>query len=80
MAGWCEAHYIDLMPHNPLGSICTAATVHMAAAVPNFFSLEIRESPTEHLGFYDLALYPQQCVQEGPRMIDPDRDRGSASR
>ncbi len=26
VAGWCEAHYIDLMPHNPLGAICTAAT------------------------------------------------------
>ena len=27
VAGWAEAHYIDLMPHNPLGSICTAATL-----------------------------------------------------
>ena len=42
VAGWCEAHYIDLMPHNPLGPICTAATVHLAAAVPNFAWLEIR--------------------------------------
>lgn len=23
MAGHAEAHYIDLMPHNPLGPICT---------------------------------------------------------
>ncbi len=44
VAGWCEAHYIDLMPHNPLGPICTAATVHLAAAVPNFAWLECRES------------------------------------
>ena len=36
VAGWAEAHYIDLMPHNPLGPICTAATVQLAAAVPNF--------------------------------------------
>ena len=36
VAGWCEAHYIDLMPHNPLGPVCTAASVHLAAAVPNF--------------------------------------------
>ena len=28
VAGWCEAHYVDLMPHNPLGPVCTAATVH----------------------------------------------------
>ena len=29
IAGWSEAHYVDLMPHNPLGPICTAATVHL---------------------------------------------------
>ena len=26
VAGWSEAHYVDLMPHNPLGPVCTAAT------------------------------------------------------
>ena len=41
VAGWCEAHYVDLMPHNPLGPICTAASVHLAAAVPNFAWLEM---------------------------------------
>jgi galactonate dehydratase len=40
VAGWAEAHYIDLMPHNPLGPICTAATIHLAAAVANFAWLE----------------------------------------
>jgi galactonate dehydratase len=40
VAGWAEAHYIDLMPHNPLGPVCTAASVHLAAAVPNFAWLE----------------------------------------
>ena len=25
IAGWCEAHYIDLMPHSPLGPVSTAA-------------------------------------------------------
>ncbi|HLN12778.1 MAG TPA: mandelate racemase/muconate lactonizing enzyme family protein, partial [bacterium] len=45
VAGWCEAHYIDLMPHNPLGPVCTAATVHLAAAIPNFAWLECRETP-----------------------------------
>ena len=36
VAGWSEAHYVDMMPHNPLGPICTAATVHFAAAVAEF--------------------------------------------
>ena len=42
VAGWSEAHYVDMMPHNPLGPICTAATIHFAAAVPNFSWLETR--------------------------------------
>jgi len=60
VAGWCEAHYIDLMPHNPLGPICVAATAHLATAVPNFSWLEIRESPGERLGFYSKEVFPVQ--------------------
>jgi galactonate dehydratase len=72
VAGWCEARYVDLMPHNPLGPICTAATVHLAAAVPNFAWMEIRSSPTEELGFYDENLFPSLCKQDGPRMLIPE--------
>jgi galactonate dehydratase len=72
VAGWCEAHYIDLMPHNPLGAICTAATVHLAAAVPNFAWMEIRTSPTESLGFSDPAYFPVQMQQDGPRLLVPN--------
>ena len=71
VAGWCEAHYIDLMPHNPLGPICTAATVHLAAATPNFFSLEVRHSPTENLNFYDENIFPTQLKQDGARYAVP---------
>src|SRR5215213_10993000 len=61
VAGWCEAHYIDLMPHNPLGPICTAATIHFAAAVANFSWLETRASPGElYHGFDDAAIFPVQ--------------------
>ena len=71
VAGWCEAHYIDLMPHNPLGPICTAATVHLAAAVPNFFALEVRTSPTENLGFDDEDIFPVQLKLDGARYPVP---------
>jgi len=67
VAGWAEAHYIDLMPHNPLGPICTAATIHLAAAVPNFAWLEVRTSPTEQLGFDSSELFPVQPRLEGNR-------------
>jgi len=50
VAGWSEAHYVDLMPHNPLGPVCTAATIHMAAAVANFSWLETRVNPGDLYG------------------------------
>ena len=67
-----EAHYIDLMPHNPLGPICSAATVHLAAAVPNFAWLEVRVSPTEEGRFYDADWFPVQPELDGYRYIVPD--------
>jgi galactonate dehydratase len=65
VAGWSEAHYVDLMPHNPLGPICTAATVHLAAAVANFSWLECRASPVEQLGFDASEIFPQQVQLRG---------------
>lgn len=66
VAGWSEAHYVDMMPHNPLGPICTAATVHFAAAVSNFSWLETRSSPAEtHLGFDNSDFFPVQPRLEG---------------
>ena len=66
VAGWTEAHYIDMMPHNPLGPICTAATVHFAAAVANFAWLETRASPGElYHGFDDPDLFPGMLTLEG---------------
>jgi galactonate dehydratase len=73
VAGWCEAHYIDLMPHNPLGPICTAASVHLGAAVPNFAWLECRQSPAEqHWGFDNTTLFPGQVQMDGAFYVVPD--------
>ena len=38
---WAFLPYIDLMPHNPIGPVCTAATVHLAAACNNVACLEV---------------------------------------
>ncbi len=51
VAGWCESHYIDMMPHNPLGPVCTAASIHFGASIPNFAWVETRESASENAGF-----------------------------
>ncbi len=72
VAGWCERHYIDLMPHNPLGPVCTAASVHLGAAVPNFSWLETRQTPVEELGFHDPHLFPVQMRMEGSVYVVPD--------
>ena len=66
-----EAHYIDLMPHNPIGSICTAATIHLAAASPNFAWLEEVNTPAETPGTNDPNFYPVQPKLEGSRYVLP---------
>ena len=75
VAGWAEAHYIDLMPHNPLGAICVAATSHLATAIPNFSWLEIRTSPGEpnRNDFYDREVFPVQPDISAGRVTLSDR-------
>jgi len=41
IAAMCETRYIDMMPHNPLSPICTAASVHYCAAISNLSWLEL---------------------------------------
>ncbi len=78
VAGWAEAHYIDLMPHNPLGPVCTAATIHLAAAVPNFSWLEVRVTQTENLYYGKTGeddsdtLFPIQPRLQGTTFPVPD--------
>jgi galactonate dehydratase len=62
VAGWCETHYVDLMPHNPLGPVTTAATIHLAAAVPNFAQLEYQHRLAEA---YPADLFPTMPVLDG---------------
>ena len=55
VAGWCETHYVDLMPHNPLGPITTAASIHLAAATSNFAQLEYQDAIADA---YPPDLFP----------------------
>tara|TARA_Y100001956_G_scaffold69872_1_gene73463 strand:+ start:24 stop:677 length:654 start_codon:yes stop_codon:yes gene_type:complete len=36
IAAIAEAHYVGVVPHNPLGPISTAACLQIAASIPNF--------------------------------------------
>ena len=68
VAGMAEAHYLEVMPHNPLGPISTAAAVHLCAAIPNFALLEYnwhtRARPPE--------LFPQGHDIEGDAFPLPE--------
>jgi len=43
IAALADVYYVPVAPHNPGGPICTAAAMHLAAAVPNFYILEQME-------------------------------------
>jgi galactonate dehydratase len=73
VAGWSEAHYVDLMPHNPLGPICTAATIHFSAAVANFAWLETRANAADlYAGNAGDDLFPMQPRLDGVTFVVPD--------
>ncbi len=42
IADLADAHYVTVMPHNPMGPLATAHNVHFAAAQPNFRMLEYK--------------------------------------
>src|SRR5262245_19807471 len=43
IAAMAEASYIKIAPHNPNGPVATMASVHLAAAIPNFLILEMAQ-------------------------------------
>lgn len=40
IAALADTGYIGVAPHNPNGPVCTAASMHFAAATPNFLIME----------------------------------------
>jgi galactonate dehydratase len=72
VAGWCEAHYIDLMPHNPLGPICTAATVQLSAAIPNLSYVECWETPMESMARQESPIFTKRMELAGSVYLVPN--------
>ena len=70
IAAIAEANYVEVVPHNPLGPICTAASVHLGAAVPNFAWLEINMERAENP---DLNIFTEQVLFEGNGYKVPDK-------
>jgi galactonate dehydratase len=64
VAGWAEAHYLLMAPHNVCGPVGTMANVHAGIAIPNYKVLE---------HFNDFAdPWVQELVDEAPRVAVED--------
>jgi galactonate dehydratase len=64
LAGWADAHYLLLAPHNVCGPVGTMANVHFGVATPNYKTLE---------HFNDFAdPWVQDLVSGAPRVAAED--------
>lgn len=69
VAALAEAHYVGVVPHNPLGPVSTAACLQLAASIPNFalqeYPLGEDTSPKK-----DMVTNPLRC--EDGYLLLPD--------
>ena len=69
IAHWCETHYIDIAPHNPLGPVSAAACVALCMASTNVGVQEMPRRP----GTLDTDLFPEQIEWRDGYVFAPDR-------
>ncbi|PZC42000.1 MAG: galactonate dehydratase [Chloroflexi bacterium] len=68
IGGWAETHFIDLVPHNPLGPVSAAAGVALCMASTNVGVQEMPRAP----GSYARELFPEQIGWEDGYAFCPD--------
>ena len=71
IAGMAEAYYSPLAPHNPQGPCSLAASLQVAAAIPNFLIQERGDNE-----YADLLAKPLPPVANGHRPLPPDSGLG----
>jgi gluconate/galactonate dehydratase len=71
IADFADTHYISLAPHNIASPIGTIASVHLAAAIPNFLCLEWHGMSVPF--WNDLAAGWDGPVIQNGRIAVPDR-------
>jgi galactonate dehydratase len=79
IAAMAEACYIKIAPHNPNGPVATIASVHLAAAIPNFLILEMAQQPlrdevqrhglTIKDGWAELPRRPGLGIELNPEVV-----------
>ncbi|HBJ96006.1 MAG TPA: galactonate dehydratase [Lentisphaeria bacterium] len=64
-----EARHIGFCPHNPSGPVANAATLQLAACVPNFVMLEMMMTDVP----YRAEICDEDLTVKSGRMVIPDR-------
>ena len=80
MSSIAEMHYVTVAPHNPIGLISTAASVHLSANIPNFKILEFHSDHKRPSAVYAKNIWkPKNGYFEIPKEpglgMDLDFDR-----
>jgi galactonate dehydratase len=69
IAAFCDAHDVNVAPHNFYGHLCTMINANFAAAVPN---LRIMETDIDRLA-WDDELFTHEPEYRDGELIIPDR-------
>jgi len=69
IAAIAEAHFVGIIPHNPLGPISTAACMQLDACIPNF---AIQEFPSFYMENGDNGMMVNPFTVEQGCLIIPD--------
>ena len=69
IAALAEAHYVQVVPHNPLGPVSTAACLQLAACIPNF---ALQEYPLGEDVPPKSEIVSQPLRREGGYLLIPD--------
>jgi len=81
IASAAETYYMRVAPHNPNGPVATAASIQLAAAIPNFMILEYVQPAEEHVsvlkepikleaGYFQLTEKPGLGIDLNENVIE----------
>jgi galactonate dehydratase len=63
IAALADTGYITIAPHNPNGPVCTAASMHIAASIPNFLIMEEGNTRTDEYGDVFVGGWRQNLAE-----------------
>jgi galactonate dehydratase len=76
LAAMAETYYVDIAPWNDGGPIASAAAIHAAASIPNFFIAQLPNSgtgPVPKNGFFELSKAPGLGITIDEKELERNR-------